>query len=95
MAVAARMTDPGICPTPWNPHSQRGRLPSCSASQSEVTMWVPSTIVLPPLEGKMAPVVKPSICSLVSPASAMASSAVLMARVPRGSSMWRVIGLWA
>ena len=95
MASVARMTAPGSWPIPWKPQIQRGRARSCSTSQVALTMCTPSTGAWPPLEGNSAPVVKPSIWSLLSPASAMACRHVSMASAPSGTPLRRTIGLWA
>ena len=58
-------------------------------------MCTPSTTARPPLEGNRAPVVNPSIWLMVRPASATAWAVVSMASAPRGTSVWRRMGLWA
>ena len=47
-------------------------------------MLTPSSMVWAPAVGNNAPVVKPSICDAVSPASAMARCAVSTASAPSG-----------
>jgi len=70
-------------------------MPSCSASQFAVTMDTPSTLAWLPDVGSSDPVVKPSMSSFVSPASAMAASAVSSASAPNGTAACRTIGLCA
>ena len=66
-------------------------MPSCSAIQVAVTMLTPSIMACPPADGRMAPVVNPSISSLLSPASLIASRAVSIASAPRGRGDRRAI----